>query len=137
MDPLSALSATCNVLQLFDLTWKLLSGARAVYKSVDGAAPNTAFLEAALENVARLRDSINAQSGLSPRLKRLCKLSEAVAADLSAILDTLKARGPQRKWQSFKVALREIRTKKEINDFMLRIQQLQTQVVTDVQFLMM
>jgi hypothetical protein len=137
MDPLSALSATCNVLQLFDLTWKLLSGARTVYKSVDGAAPNTAFLEATLENVTQLRDSINAQKDHSPRLKKLCKLSEAVADDLSAILATLKACAPQRKWQSFKVALREIRTKKEISDFLLRIQQLQTQVVTDVQFLMM
>ncbi|KAK4446290.1 NACHT nucleoside triphosphatase [Podospora aff. communis PSN243] len=137
MDPLSALSATCNVLQLFDLAWKLLSGARTVYKSVDGATPNAAFLEATLDNVTQLRDSINAQKGLSPRLEKLCKLSEAVAADLSGILATLKSSAPQRKWQSFKVALRDIRTKKEIGDFLLRIQQLQTQVVTEVQFLMM
>ncbi|KAM7218647.1 NACHT nucleoside triphosphatase [Rhypophila decipiens] len=136
MDPLLALGATCNVLQLFDLTWKLLSGARAIYQSVDGAAPDAVFLEALLENVAGLRRSISA-SGLPLRLHALCKLSEDLAVELSAILDTLKTRGHRRRWQSFKVALREIRTKKEINNFVLRIQQLQTQILIDVQFLMM
>ncbi|KAM7195871.1 NACHT nucleoside triphosphatase [Rhypophila sp. PSN 637] len=125
MDPLLALGATCNVLQRFDLTWKLLSGARAIYQSVDGAAPDAVFLEALLENVAGLQRSISA-SGLPPRLYALCKLSEDLAVELSAILDTLKTRGPRRRWQSFKVALREIWAKKEINNFMLRIQQLQT-----------
>ncbi|KAK4207346.1 NACHT nucleoside triphosphatase [Rhypophila decipiens] len=76
---------------LFDLTWKLISGARAIYQSVDGAAPDAVFLEALLENVAGLRRSISA-SGLPPRLHALCKLSEDLAVELSGILDTLKTR---------------------------------------------
>jgi hypothetical protein len=137
MDPFTALSVSCNVLQLFDIAWKLLSETRTIYSSSDGATLGTRTLEVIAGEVDKLSDSIIARGTFPPGLQELCRLSATVAADLSAILNTLRVKSTQSKWQSFRVALREIRTKRQIEEFTDRLQRLQTQVMANIQFLMM
>ncbi|KAI1373952.1 hypothetical protein F4677DRAFT_455720 [Hypoxylon crocopeplum] len=137
MDPLTALSVTCNALQIFDVAWKLFSGARDIYLSPDGMSLRIKTFDAIANNVTKLSGSIAAQSNLTPELQELSQLSENVASDLSAILNKLKARRPQSKWQSFRVALKEISASGQIKEFSHRIRQLQTQAMANIQFLIM
>lgn len=62
-------------------------------------------------------------------------MSTELATDLRGILIKLKANQPKKKWQSFKVAWAEIRTKSQIKEFAERLQLLQTQIVTELQVL--
>lgn len=135
MDPATALSVTCNGLQLFDVAVRLLSGAQDIYKSSDGATFNTVVIEAIADNVTKLNTSLKAQEELVPSLKQLTQLSSAVAGDLSDILRNLKTRSPHNKWQSFKIALKEMWTKNQIEQFSNRLQQLQAQITANIQFL--
>jgi len=138
MDPFTSLGIASNILQLCDVAWKLSSGTHAVYSSLNGAAPSTLALDAVVESIADLARSITdaTRSGVPPRLKNLCGLSAGLATDLTAILIKLKANQPKKKWQSFVVAWREIRTKSQIKEFTDRLQLLQTQVVAELQYLL-
>ena len=137
MDPITALSVTCNTLQLFDVAFKLVSGAKTVYNSPEGMTTETQSLEAIADNVTQLSNSIIMEDSFPPALKGVGRLSKGVAADLLNVLQNLKAKQPYTKWESFKVALKTIWTKKQIQDFLNRIQQLQSQAVTTIQFLIM
>jgi len=138
MDPFTSLGIACNILQLCGIAWKLSSGTHAIYTSLNGATTNTLALDAIVESVNALSGSISMANtdNISDRLERLCQLSVDVAAELTGILESLKATQSKRKWrQSFVVAWREIRTKKQIKEFADRLQQLQTQIVTELQVL--
>lgn len=137
MDPLTALSTTCNALQLFEIAWKLVSGARDIYKSADGTTFSTKAVEAIADSVVKLSGSITADDDLPPELHDLNKLAQDVAGELSALLGEIKAKCPHSKWHSFRAALKETWSKGQINEFTNRIQQLQIQTMASIQFLMM
>jgi hypothetical protein len=139
MEPVTALSVTCNALQLFDVAFKLVSGAKMVYDSPKGVTAETQRLEAIANNVTRLSNSIVIKDGFPPELRDLGRLSKGVAADLLDVLQNLKAKrlAIGKSWDSFRVALRTMWTKHQVNEFLHTIQQLQSQTVIAIQFLMM
>jgi hypothetical protein len=137
MDPVTGLNVACNALQLFEVAWKLISGARAIHSSQDGSSLSTKTLDAVANDVAKLSGFILVQGNWPQELEELSRLSGTVAGKLSDLLSTLKAKRPHRKWQSFRVALREIWTKDQVKEFTDQIHQLQTQSTTHIQFLMM
>lgn len=137
MESAAILGVLCNSIQLLEVAWKLLSGARAIYRSQHGTSLSTKVLDAIANDVADLSVSISKQGNCSPELAELSRSSEAVASNLSDLLARLKTKQPHSKWQSFRVALREVWTKEEAREFADQIHQLQAQSTTHIQYLIL
>jgi hypothetical protein len=74
---------------------------------------------------------------LSSQASGATPLSQSVAAELVDALQKLKAKRPNSKWESFRVALAEVWTRSQIEDFTGRIQLLQGHAMAHMQFLIM
>jgi len=79
MDPFTGLNVACNALQLFEVAWKLVSGARTIHGSQDGLSLSTETLDAVANDVAKLSGSIPAQGGWPQELQELSRTSAIVA----------------------------------------------------------
>ncbi|KAK2616350.1 hypothetical protein QQS21_000784 [Conoideocrella luteorostrata] len=136
MDPLSGLSVACNGIQLFELAFKLVSGAKLVHDSAGGMTVGTQRLEAIANNVNQLSDGIITDKTSPKNLRELGDLSKSVASDLLIALEHLKSKQPST-IGSFKAALQTIWKEKQIQELLGKIQQLQSLIMNSTQFLIM
>lgn len=137
MDPVTALNATCNALQLFGIAWKLVSGYWEVLQSGHGASEQSQVLEAIAHDISQLSDAIVSNDDCSNSLQRLGRLSKQVASDMLDIINTLKVKGKHRRLGSFVVTLKEVWHQDKIRQFVQLLQQLQSEATAHVQYLMM
>ncbi|KAJ6789580.1 hypothetical protein PWT90_07415 [Aphanocladium album] len=136
MDPLSGISIACNAIQLFEVAFKLASGAVSIYHSTDGMAAGTLCIESVASHVLQLSDEILVDKKAPAQLSKLAKQSKMVATDLLAVLHHLKSKR-QSKLGSFKAALQTLWNEKRIQEFLNDIQRLQSLIMTAAQFIMM
>ncbi len=135
-DPFSALGLAGNILTFVDFTWKLLSGAHDIYQSQSGTSGQNAVLTLVARDVASLSDKVSTGQGNSEDLRALATESQRVANEVLDALQKLKVKGPNTRWTSFKVALKDIWNRAEIEDLEQRLSKLQVQVTAHVQHLM-
>ncbi|KAK2608440.1 hypothetical protein QQS21_003008 [Conoideocrella luteorostrata] len=97
MEPLKALNETSDALQLFDISWKLVSSARVIYSSKDGLTLSNQALEAIADSAAKLGGSIATDEGFPPELQELNRLSKEMAGELCILASKVKAKYPHNK----------------------------------------
>ncbi|KAI1493572.1 hypothetical protein F5X96DRAFT_687408 [Biscogniauxia mediterranea] len=115
MDPFAALSMASSIVNFVDFACKLFAETRDIYKSASGTAEQNLLFEDISRNVLDLSARLSHCPSNQPRLKNRSKQCESIAKDLLETLDTLRLQGERSKWQSFRIALREVRKKSEID----------------------
>ncbi|KAI1639303.1 hypothetical protein F4809DRAFT_657798 [Biscogniauxia mediterranea] len=115
MDPFAALGVASSIVNFVDFACKLFAETREIYRSASGTAEQNLLLEDISRNVLDISAGLSHCPSNQPRLKNISKQCESIAKDLLETLDTLRLQGEQSKWQSFRIALREIRKKSEID----------------------
>ena len=147
MDPLTALSLAGNIIQFVDFGSKLLQKGHEIYNSVDGASIGNKELEAAAINLRELSGRLNA-STVSRRARRdvgvtgtvpdvaivqLSKNCLLVAAELLQVLDRLRVQGDSnRRWKSFRQALKSSLKQGRVNELNNRLQTLRQELSFNV-----
>ena len=136
VDPFTALGVAGNIINLVDFAWKLFSGAYAIYRSESGTSDKNSVLEVLARDVSLLSGAVIAEEAHSQDLQILATESKRVAKQILGALETLKVNGPNSRWASLKVALKEIWNHREIDDLETTLSRLQAQITAHVQHMM-
>jgi hypothetical protein len=146
MDPLSALSIAAAVIQFVDYSTKVVSKGKELYKSIDGALSENIELETASIRlrslISNLQDSLRhcqqtQQGSVDPSfqaLEAICKGCMEVSKELVTELEKLKVPEghPQKKWKTFRQALKSVWSKERIKEISDRLVTLKSDLDTHV-----
>ena len=142
LDPLTALGIASNAAQLAEFSSRLISRGHQIYKSADGALTENLELEAITNGLLKLNytlsNSLEANelrrslSDDERGLRTICEGCEGVAIELINALRNLKVGGKNRKWKSFRQALKTIRSTDEIDDLTRRLEGYRKQLDTHI-----
>jgi hypothetical protein len=145
LDALTALSLAGTIIQFVDFSGKLLAKSHEIYVSVDGASIGNNDLEAAAKNlrnlngrlnasaVSRRGDGVDATSESEVALIQLTTKCSAVAEELLAVLNQLKAQGvSNRRWKSFRQALKSSLKQGRVDEINSRLQALRQELSFNV-----
>jgi hypothetical protein len=158
LDHMSALSVAAAVVQFIDYGTKVVSKGKELYKSPDGALYENVELEAAscrLQSLSRKMlaslhpEQLGALSEAETALENICHGCNEVSKLLVSRLDYIQLpkdladpddsdgnnafrEKAQRKWHSFRQALKTVWSKKEIDEIADRLARLRTELDTHV-----
>ncbi len=122
MDPLSAFSLACGVIQVVDFSTKVVKRLRELYK--DGSLSQNEEAEEMATQLTQLQTNLNLPNHRDQAQDELLKLGEkcsATAKDLVTELQKLKISGPHRKGQAFQKTIKTIWKKTAIDDIQKRL----------------
>ena len=139
IDPLTALSIASAVVQFVDFGTKLVSKGIEIYKSADGVLADHAEQLEIFSRLAELSRGLSTSGALSTTGKKLSPAEEALqevtlecirlADDFSGAIDKVKITGGNRKWKSFRQALKSVWRKEEIEERLVKLDRLRQQVL--------
>lgn len=144
LDPISAVGLGAGILQFVDFTAKLLSVAREVRETADGATVENCDLEAVTRSLVWLTERLSEpkqewstacrsrqfQSSADLDIDELGSGCEGIAKDLLDALQKLKSRGKVNKWKSMLQALRSVWAKGKIDNLRTRLEQYRSGIHT-------
>ncbi|KAI1126769.1 hypothetical protein F5Y10DRAFT_206453 [Nemania abortiva] len=142
MDPFSIVGIASNILSFVDFGWKLVTEARAIYQSASDVTSGDKTIETIANDAQRLCAAIVARSTVDTgELQELAKECQRVADELLAIVPklTLPKRTSKslRRCDSFLLALRRSLKKDDIDAISQRLQKLQLQLITRIQWMLL
>jgi hypothetical protein len=130
LDPLTALSLASSVVQFLDFSAKLVGKGNELYKSADGSSVGNAELELIAKDLQELHERLQqappppttlTDSNLA--LRKLSKQCSSIAGELLDALEKLKVHGSSnRRWKSFRQALKGLMKKDEVDAIAQRLQ---------------
>ena len=137
LESLAALSLAGNIVQFIDFGCRLFSKSRELYRSSNGVLAENVELENIANSLIMLSegltdgsDQMSIQSPDYVNLMSLAKNCKSIASELLRTLDRFKVKEPQKKWQSFRVALRRLWSSKKIKEMSKRLDTCSTQLNT-------
>lgn len=142
MEPLTALSVASSVFQIADFSTKIISRAKEIYQSADGASKANVFLQDATDGLAELHEALaddlkindtKSQRGMWTSEKRLLRLAEdsrSIAATLQSKLNRVKLPAEGGKLDAFQQAFRTVFAQKEIDALVMELDSIRKQVDT-------
>ncbi|OQV08118.1 hypothetical protein CLAIMM_12437 isoform 2 [Cladophialophora immunda] len=131
LDPLSAIGLAANIVQFIDFGRELISDAKEIYHSANGATAENVELQGVAENLARLSSTLmkpldptqGAISEAEAEIVKIAASSSSIADELLATIKNLKiGEGPYKKWRSFRQALNTIWKKDKIARLQRRLE---------------
>ncbi|KAI0381420.1 hypothetical protein F5Y04DRAFT_81768 [Hypomontagnella monticulosa] len=119
MEALAAIGLASNVLQFVDLGYKLLLASKEMYSAGNGASHSNQGLDFMATEMKRLTRNLN--KGVPMRqvtdeeeaLLKLAHECQRWSTDILALLDRLRNRNPNSKFEAFKAAVRNLKAKDE------------------------
>lgn len=132
MDPFSAVSVASSIVQLIDFGGKLVDKGLRIYNSADGSLVEHVNKEAAIQHLVYLTTKLqdSAPTILSDdttsqvenhALHALCAKCRIVGEELLDCLRAVRVDGKNRKWKSFRQALRSVSTEETITSIETRL----------------
>jgi len=129
MDPISAVSLAATIVQLVDFSSKLVSKGHHIYHSAKGAVEENIDLEAVTTDLLEISTRLKTHERLGC-LSKDDQLLEDLAGKCATISDELLSRlerlkvqehAKQRKWKSFRQALKTVWSKKDLDALSVRL----------------
>lgn len=137
LDPVTAIGLTCNVAQLVELSWKICSKSRVIYK--DGMLPEHRDTETVTTDLKNINNRLlafldsrehDAFSDEDKDLWKLCQSSNAIAEELLRQLDRIQISEGGARWKSLRQALKSVWLKGELDHTSARLQDFRIQLNT-------
>lgn len=138
LESIAALNFAGNIVQFIDISVRLFSKSRKLYKSHNGVLLESAELEIIATSIKKLSEQLT--SNPPPQHQRSLENSgltslalgcNTIAEELLSALEKLKIQGSQsRKWQSFRIALSTVLKSEDIADMARRLDLLSQQLTT-------
>ena len=140
MDAIVALGLASNVVQLVDVSWKVVSKSREIYKN--GALPEHRDSETIALNLQRINSRLSGflhQADIEGELSEededlptICLSCNKTAGELVAWLDLLKVGDAHRKWKSTRQVLKSVWIKSTLDEIAARLQAYRFQLNTRI-----
>ena len=132
MDPFTALALACAVVQFVDFGFKLLKSTTDIHHSTTGATAQDDTIESVTQKLKDLTLDLNhdissPQSPLEKRVQELAEECRKLSEELLRVLEKAKAKSDSR-FESARVALRNMRHSQEKNDLLARLDRCQNQL---------
>lgn len=125
MDPLSAFSVACGVVQLIQFASELVSAGNEIFHAPDGVLTQNKATEDVAKDLRDIADDLSKTQAkwlvtqpLDPDELRLRTISDnctSIATELTDRLDKLKVQGKHRRWKSYRQALMSVWQKDDID----------------------
>ena len=138
LDPFSALGLASNIVQFVDFSSKLISESRELYRSVSGITIENGEVKEATEELQRLCDRLaglrmtsSTTTGLPKDeecLKILAISCKETSHELLSALRDITAQEPRKKWQTFRVALKSVLRKDQIQELEKKLDSYRSQL---------
>ena len=140
MDPVSAFSLACGVIQVVDFSLKITSTCRKLYKKgsfsdndvIQGWAENLTKLCGELDRPVTDGASVDTLPANEQELLNLAASCSVTAHSLINELDGLKVSGPRKKREAFKQGFRSIWKKDAIEEIQKRLDRYQKTLDTRI-----
>ncbi|KAF7555709.1 hypothetical protein G7Z17_g1975 [Cylindrodendrum hubeiense] len=138
LESLAALAAAGNILQFVEFGAKLLLETRAIYNSATGISDSHAVLAVIAQDAYNMCDAMSTLGPGTEPLKELLREGQRMASELLAAIHRVQhSTGNCTKWKSFKSALKQVWSQKNIDDFANRLVKIQTQLASRMQMLLL
>jgi hypothetical protein len=141
MDPLSALSLASSVIQFVDFTSKLISDSFEVCSSISGTTSETADLSTIITDLGIVTRRLSVHSGkpgsddeiaLSDLVSKCRRLSD----DLLKVLNKLKSKNPQSKWESVRVIWASMQKREQVASMEKRVNSYRNEILLRINAMM-
>ncbi|TGO32435.1 hypothetical protein BHYA_0318g00100 [Botrytis hyacinthi] len=146
MDPVSAISLAAAIAQFIDYSCKIVCKSKEIYNSASGLTTDHNRTETATLRLKELTQLIHlppkrtnsASSIVHSRLQIITQECMIVSDTLINRLNQLKAptQSQHPKWKSFRMALKSVWSKHEIDEFALRLRDLRKELDTELLLLL-
>jgi hypothetical protein len=135
MDPLSALSVASSIVQFIEFGNKLVGKGFQIYKSADGALAENVDKEVVVHDLIHLNERLEtsilrkapeklnneSENHALSALYALCSRCRILGEELLAHLRALRVEGRNRKWRSFRQALKSVLAEEAIDEIGKRL----------------
>ncbi|KAN0112561.1 hypothetical protein V8E51_005512 [Hyaloscypha variabilis] len=149
LDPLTALGLASSVAQFVDFGFKVISESRQQYRSATGILPDNLSLETFVADLSDISERLASDDSERPggtrfitnsairtwdkshedrALRELAARSKTLADEILHILEDLKVKGPNRRWESIRQAFRSRMKREKIRDMEKRLEQIRSQL---------
>ena len=140
MDPLTVVGLLSNVVQLVEVSWKIVSKSHDIYRH--GSVPEHRDIETVTADLQKINDKLLAFLSSTvgeedaneddEALRLLCESSNKIAVELIQRLAIIKPDDEHRSWKSIRQALKSVWLKSELDDMAVRLQAFRTQLNTRI-----
>ena len=141
VDPIAALGVVGNVLQFVQFASEVISEGKRIYRSGDGTATDNHDLEIVTSDLVLLQSKIakstegslsNGAPSEEVALRKICEVANELATKLLQKLNSVKAEGRHRRWDSFRQALKTVWCQKDIDRMAERLLKVQNDLQLQV-----
>lgn len=137
LESIAALNLAGNIVQFIDFGCRLFSKSRELYKSSDGVLAENVELEIIVTSLSTLSKGLTDGSPQAclrtPDYYNLVLLAErckGIADELLEVLEKLKVRNSQKRWQCLRVALKRIWNSEDIKNMSKRLDECSSRLTT-------
>ena len=137
LESIAALNLAGNIVQFIDFGCRLFSKSRELYKSSDGVLAENVELEIIATSLSTLSKGLTDGSPQAclrtPDYYSLVLLAErckGIADELLGVLEKLKVRNSQKRWQCLRVALKRIWKSEDIKNMSKRLDECSSRLTT-------
>jgi hypothetical protein len=137
MDPLSALSVACAVIQFVEFGSKLVGTGLEVYKSTDGAPEEVIEMEALAAHAEQLSKDLASSRQTSildtgtqdeAKLRELASRSEKLANEIVTILSKIRGQ-PHKTWSAVRTSVQLKWNEGKIKDLQARLDAVKSEIL--------
>jgi hypothetical protein len=134
MDPLSALGVASNILAVVEFAWTLLTEARAIHKSPDGATTDVVFVETIVHDICHLDGTLSISTPTdNDELRGLVEQSQEITKELLVALEDIKISSERSRWKSLSAAFKGVWGKDKLKHLVLKLQIIQKNIARHIQ----
>lgn len=142
MEALAAVGLAGNIVQFIDFSCKLFGQANSIYHSRSGATKDALDLETITESLVKLtthlENNLNGQynrryQDAQRNLQPLAKDCSNIAKELVTILQSVRAKSTNSRWESFRASLAYLIKEAEISNLEKRLNEYRSQIILELQ----
>lgn len=134
MEAVAALGLAANILQFIEFGVVILSKGREIHTSINGTLVENVTIEAAVnhlkDTLARLQAYPTIRSPAAQKLRTEC---DRLINDILGALDKAKSKCSPSKWKSLRKALKSVRSKSQIEQWLRQLESLRGEYNTELE----
>lgn len=133
MDPVSAVGFAASIITFIDFSSTLVRGAYEVYNSASGATTENAHLSTILNDLQEVTEGLHSDHKVvgkhGKQLSKLARNCLDLSRDLTKILEKLRVKEKDSKWQAMKVTWAGMRKEKAVASVEKRLAEYRAEIV--------
>lgn len=133
MDPVSVIGFAASIITFIDFSSSLMRGFYEIYNSASGVTTENAHLSTILTDLREVTDGLHSDPSISSKygtqLSKLARNCIELSRDLMKILENLRVKEKNSKWQAVKVTWASMRKEKAVASIEKRLADYRSEII--------